>query len=63
MAELDTERRKLVSLIAERGDDRVTIRETDDGLGIHNPSHRILPVILFLLLWLGGGGALASISR
>lgn len=54
MAELEAERRKLVSLIPEHGDDRVTIRETDDGLGIHNPSHRMMPVIVFLLLWLGG---------
>jgi hypothetical protein len=54
MAELDAERRKLVSLIAERGDERVTIRETEDGLGIHNPTHRQMPVIVFLLLWLGG---------
>ncbi len=34
--------------------DRITIRETEDGLGIHNPSRRLIPVILFLLLWLGG---------
>lgn len=55
MAELDAERRKLVSLIAaDRGDSRITIRETEDGLGIHNPTHRQMPVIVFLLLWLGG---------
>jgi hypothetical protein len=57
MAELDAERRKLISLIAERGDERVTTRETQDGLGIHNPTHRQMPVIVFLLLWLGGWSA------
>lgn len=55
MAELNNERSRLVSLIAGKpGDSRITIRETDDGLGIHNPSHRQMPLILFLLLWLGG---------
>jgi hypothetical protein len=55
MADLNDERRKLVSLIAaDRGDSRVTIRETDDGLGIHNPTRRQMPLIIFLLLWLGG---------
>jgi hypothetical protein len=54
MAEIEGHRRKLVSLLAKRGDSRVTIRETEDGLGIHNPTHRQMPIILFLLLWLGG---------
>lgn len=57
MTGIEGQRSKLVSLIATRGDSRVTIRETADGLGIHNPSHRIVPVILFLLLWLGGWSA------
>ena len=55
MAELNARRRKLVSLIAaDRGDSRITIRETDNGLGIRNPSRKFMPLILFLLLWLGG---------
>lgn len=54
MTGIEGQRRKLVSLIARRGDSRVTIRETHDGLGIHNPTHRQMPIILFLLLWLGG---------
>lgn len=33
---------------------RVVIRETPEGLGIYNPSRRNMPLILFLLLWLGG---------
>lgn len=33
---------------------RVIIRETLDGLGIYNPSKLNVPLVLFLLLWLGG---------
>jgi hypothetical protein len=33
---------------------RITIRETLDGLGIYNPSRLNVPMVLFLLLWLGG---------
>jgi len=36
---------------------RVTIRRTDDGLGIHNPTRGSVPLILFLLAWLVGWGA------
>lgn len=35
---------------------RVIIRETLDGLGIYNPSKLNVPLVLFLLLWLGGWG-------
>lgn len=33
---------------------RVIIRETLDGLGIYNPARLNVPLVLFLLLWLGG---------
>ncbi|GAB5505737.1 MAG: hypothetical protein Rhirs2KO_09000 [Rhizobiaceae bacterium] len=60
MAELDSQRRKVLSQIARHpgisSDSRITIRETADGLGIDNPGHRRMPIILFLLLWLGGWG-------
>ena len=36
------------------GAERVTIRETGDGLGIHLPAVKHVPVILFLLVWLCG---------
>lgn len=39
---------------APSSDLRILIRETPDGLGIYNPSRRNMPLILFLLLWLGG---------
>ena len=54
MSDPTAARRTIVELLKKRADSRITIRETDDGLGIHNPSQRLMPVILFLLLWLGG---------
>lgn len=42
--------------------DRVTIRRTADGLGIHNPTRRSIPVILFLLFWLCGWAAGAGFA-
>ena len=54
MSDLTDARRSIVNLLKTRADSRITIRETADGLGIDNPSHRRMPMILFLLLWLGG---------
>lgn len=54
MSDPTAARRNIVNLLKKRADSRITIRETADGLGIDNPSHRQMPVILFLLLWLGG---------
>lgn len=36
---------------------RITIRETADGLGVHVPAVRNIPLILFLLVWLAGWSA------
>ncbi len=36
---------------------RITIRETADGLGVHVPSVKQIPVILFVLVWLCGWAA------
>ena len=38
-------------------DARVSIRETLDGLGIHNPARRSIARVLFLWLWLAGWAA------
>ena len=38
----------------ETPENRITIRETLDGLGIYNPARRNIFAILFLTLWLGG---------
>ena len=38
-------------------DARVSIRETPDGLGIHNPARRNIVAVLFLSLWLAGWAA------
>lgn len=39
------------------GPQRITIRETEDGLGVHVPSVKQIPAILFLLAWLLGWAA------
>ncbi|MBO6716637.1 MAG: hypothetical protein JJ913_01635 [Rhizobiaceae bacterium] len=54
MVDVTGPQRRIVELLQKRGDMRITIRETGDGLGIHNPTRRQMPLILFLLLWLGG---------
>ena len=38
----------------ETSENRITIRETLDGLGIYNPARRNIVLILFLMLWLTG---------
>lgn len=40
-----------------RGKLRITVRHTEDGLGIHIPPARQLPVVAFMLLWMGGWAA------
>ena len=52
----------------ETPENRITIRETLDGLGIYNPARRNILVILFLMLWLAGWAfgeyfALSEIAR
>ena len=67
MGEERAVRKGLISQIKQRGGpmrlpaktyfnhgDRITIRETDDGLGVDNPTRRSIPIILFLLVWLAG---------
>lgn len=39
---------------AVSGLERITIRETEDGLGVHVPPVRNVPLILFMIVWLGG---------
>lgn len=39
---------------ADLPDSRIAIRETLDGLGIHNPARRNIVTILILMLWLTG---------
>lgn len=36
---------------------RITIRETADGLGIHNPARRNLWLLAFMMVWLTGWAA------
>jgi len=38
----------------ETSENRITIRETLDGLGIHNPARRNIALVLFLMVWLTG---------
>lgn len=38
----------------ETSENRITIRETLDGLGIYNPARRKIVLVLFLMLWLTG---------
>ena len=38
----------------ETSENRITIRETLDGLGIYNPARRNIVLILFMMLWLTG---------
>lgn len=38
----------------ETSENRIIIRETLDGLGIHNPARRNVVAVLFLMLWLTG---------
>lgn len=38
----------------ETSESRITIRETLDGLGIHNPARRKAGLILFMMVWLAG---------
>ena len=38
----------------ETSENRITIRETLDGLGIYNPARRNIVLVLFLMLWLTG---------
>lgn len=33
---------------------RILIRETEDGIGVYNPTRRSIPLILFLAIWLCG---------
>lgn len=49
-------------VVGRRPDDRsvlerLTIRETEDGLGVHVPAVKNVPLILFLLVWLCGWAA------
>lgn len=60
------ERRQIVGMIKERAarlerpplrvdpGNRIVLRETGDGLGVHNPTRRSVPLILFMLVWLAG---------
>jgi len=49
--------RMIADLQRLRGPLRIAVRQTQDGLGIHIPPGRQLPVVIFMILWLGGWAA------